>query len=369
MKNCYLVFFSFLLLSAATNAQITIGTADLPSANDTFRVSITSPPTGVDFTTTGPNQTWDYSMLMPQSQRVDSFLSLFAVGTPGFLFLATANVAVKASNFNIGGTATGGIGATGTDVINFFRNNSTAYSQTGIAAAFNGLPIPIYFNPQDQVYKFPLNYGDTDTSNSVYTFSLSTNFYFQGRRSRINQVDGWGTITTPYGTRSNVLRVKTTVVERDSVHLDTTLFGFPINQGFNLPTTTTIEYKWLAAGEGVPFLQANTGQNGNVNQIIYRDLRRSLIGVEELDARSGMEIYPNPSSDGFYLSNVNARPKSVAVSMMDMQGRLVLERSLEIAGGGTSRINYDGTVAEGNYIVHLQSGADRWVRIITVAGR
>lgn len=368
MKKIFALSAVIILFSIHVQAQVTIGTADLPSADDTFRLSVTNPPTGVDFTSTGPNHTWDYSMLMPQSQRVDTFLSVLSVPS-GFFFIGQNNFALRANNLNIGGNGTGGIGATGTDVINFYRNNSTAYSQIGIAATFNGIPIPIFFNPQDQLYKFPLDFGDTDTSNSVYTFSLSTNFYFQGRRSRVNQVDGWGTITTPFGTRNNVLRVKTTVVERDSVHLDTTLFGFPINQGFNLPPTTTIEYKWLAAGEGVPFLQANTGQNGTVNQIIYRDLRRSLIGVEELDARSGMEIYPNPSTEGFTISNRSTHPRSLAIMLLDMQGRLVMERAVDLPAGGADRIDYDGAVSEGNYILHLQSGADRWVKIMTVAGR
>jgi hypothetical protein len=343
------------------NAQITIGTADLPSANDTFRLSVANPPAGADFTLTGANYNWDFSQLVPQSQRVDTFFPVSATGNFQFLFGFSSNLATKGGNFNVG---TGPVGATGTDVYNFYKNSTASYAQTGLGASFNNLPIPSIFNPKDLVYSFPLSFGDRDSCFSSYALDLSPlGIYFRGDRNRINVVDGWGTLTTPFGSR-NVIRVKTTVVEVDSIHIDT----FGIVFGTTLPPTTTVEYKWLAAGEGVPFLQANTGQNGTVNQIIYRDQRRSLIGVEEIDAADGLEVYPNPSSDALFISNSNSKRFSCSLSLLDVQGKVVLSRSLEMLPGETARIDYEGRLSPGQYVLHLQSGTDIRVKLITVAG-
>lgn len=360
MKNRLLVIFA--LVMNVASAQITINSADLPAAGDTFRLSITTPPAGADFTLTGPGYTWDFSQLNPQSQRVDTMLTLAATGqifSGYFGFLYPSNLATKGSNLNIGA---GGFGATGTDVFNFYNNVAASYSQTGIGATFNNLPIPIAFSPRDVVYSFPLNFGDLDTSRSVYSIDLSGSLgiYFKGKRTRINQVDGWGTITTPYGTR-NALRVKTTVIESDSIHIDTI-----INIGLNLPTTTTIEYKWLAPGEGVPFLQANTNNNGTVNQVIYRDYRRSLISVEELDAASGIEVFPNPVHGTINIRSNSGKRVDLMLTLFDANGRLVRQQSGQTGSGSALRMELGDSVAPGNYILHLQSGTSRWVKTVFV---
>jgi hypothetical protein len=358
MRLLHLLIAVSLLFATASSAQITVGTADLPIANDTFRLSVTNPPSGADFTLTGANYTWDFSQLTPQSQRVDTFLPLSATGNFQFLFFLSSNLATRGGNFNVG---TGGIGANGTDVYNFYKNSSTSYAQTGLGATFNGLPIPATFSPKDLIYSFPLNYGDQDTSHSVYTLDLSAlGLYFRGNRTRYNQVDGWGTLITPYGSRS-VLRVKSTVIEIDSIHVDT----FGISFGTNLQPVTTIEYKWLANGEGVPFLQANAAQNGTINQILYRDYRRSLISVPELDASSGFEVYPNPVRDALTIANRGPITRLLQVSMIDFQGRTVLQQPLEIQPGQASRLELSA-LASGHYVLHLREGSDRWVKIVTV---
>ena len=72
LKVIYSIILSVFICFGASG-QITIGTSDLPSAGDTFRLSIAAPLTGADYTLTGPNHVWDFSQLTANSQRVDTF--------------------------------------------------------------------------------------------------------------------------------------------------------------------------------------------------------------------------------------------------------------------------------------------------------
>ena len=122
-----------------------------------------------------------------------------------------SNLATAGQDFSLGTV-------TVTGVYDFFYNSSASYAQTGFGANVNGVPLPIAYSPKDLVYQFPLQMGDVDTSESGYQVDLTSTvgLFFQVNRTRVNEVDGWGTLITPYGTH-DVLRIKTTVRERDSV--------------------------------------------------------------------------------------------------------------------------------------------------------
>ncbi|MBL0072144.1 MAG: hypothetical protein IPP34_10195 [Bacteroidetes bacterium] len=75
MKN--LVSLTALLFTTTIGlAQITIDNNDMPSVGDTFRVSngLISPT--IDPVPTGASFTWDFSMLQPVSQDVDTFIDV-----------------------------------------------------------------------------------------------------------------------------------------------------------------------------------------------------------------------------------------------------------------------------------------------------
>ncbi|PJA07855.1 MAG: hypothetical protein COX70_05360, partial [Flavobacteriales bacterium CG_4_10_14_0_2_um_filter_32_8] len=58
------------------NAQITITNNDMPNVNDTFRLSTTNNIQGLDPVLTGTNYSWNFSTLVPSSQRLDTFFSV-----------------------------------------------------------------------------------------------------------------------------------------------------------------------------------------------------------------------------------------------------------------------------------------------------
>ncbi len=362
MKRIFLVVALFSSFISTAVAQLTIGTSDLPSAGDTFRLSVANPLAGADYTLTGPNYTWDFSTLTSQSQRVDTFLSVSATSIVFNVVFANvnfnpnrANMASGGADFNLGTVAVN-------DVYNFYYNGTSGFSQVGFGATIAGLPAPFTYDLKDFVYSFPLDYGDIDTSRSSYQVDLTSTLglYFKVNRTRINQVDGWGSLTTPYGTH-NVLRVRTVITERDSVYIDS--LGF----GLNLPPFTNIEYKWLGAGEGVPLLQANANANGVVNQVLYREGLAVNTGVATKNEGNGVELYPNPVTDKLNIANTTGASASFGITLLDLQGKIVLDEQMFIAAGTSVAVNLsDLQLSPGNYLVRVYDETSALVRLISM---
>jgi len=353
MKKIYTVLFS-LLLSWQLSAQITINSADLPSANDTFRVSTGQAFSGMDATISGANANWDYSQLTSTAQSVDSFLTVGSTATVySIVFFDNvvnpnrANQAVRGPSFNFGGQIDI------SDVFNFYYKSSSIYKQVGFGAAVNGVTIPVIYSPHEVIYNLPINFGDTDSSTSGYELDLTSTIglYYKVNRTRHNIVDGWGTLTTPYGT-FDALRVMTTIGERDSIYIDS------LGIGFNTPVVTTKEYKWLGLAQGVPLLQINTTNNGIVTQITYKDSLPSSSSdiVSPDEAQAIRSLFPNPSAGPSVLHFELKHRSSVSIEIVNSSGQLVYkvtEQKMD-AGQHFSVLNKDADkLSPGTYFVRL----------------
>jgi hypothetical protein len=263
----------------------------------------------MDATLTGANYAWDYSQLAPTGQRVDSFfpesagnvlLTIYFSNTP---FNANrSNLSSPGSDFTLGSTISVA------NVYNYYYNTSSAYSQVGMGAEVNGVPLPIVFNPHDRIYQLPMTYNQRDSVTFQYGLDLTSTIgiYYNVRKTRKNFVDGWGSLLTPFRSY-NCLRVKTQITEIDSIHIDS--LGF----GFSTPAITTYEYKWLATGERVPVLQINTTANGAVSSIAYKD---SPVGIPSFETTvASVNVFPNPVTDRLNINIRNFSGKKVKVKV------------------------------------------------------
>lgn len=247
------------------DAQITITDSDLATVNDTVCYSVKQSLSNFDQNLTGANYTWDYSFLVPDSQRIDKLLTPSSTGYPLVSFLSTYAL----PNPNPDQIPFALLGSAPTDAYNFYKKQSSKLSIVfqGITTAGNAVPIPL--SPADIVYNFPINFGDSDTSDSGYAYPVPGFGYFRKLQTRVNTVDGWGTLTTPYGT-FNTIRVKSAIMVVDSIYLDT--LGF----GFNLPLPTLYEFKWLAQGSKFPVLEIDAtgavlGSGLTINTVLFQD--------------------------------------------------------------------------------------------------
>ena len=359
----FVIAICYLLISVqSSEAQITIVNSDMAVAGDTLRVSIANfAPIGTDVALTGANYTWDYSGLQYTSQDVDTFLATSATAALyAFYFINSpinpnrANVASRGIDLSAAGGA-----IPVSDVYNFYYCSSSLYQQTGFGANISGATAPIPYSAKDIIYHFPLNFGNADSSDSNYSLSVPSIGYVEGQQHRVNHVDGWGALTTPFGT-FNTVRVVSELTGKDSLYLDTLGFGF----GF--PRTKTREYKWLATNSKIPELQINTtvlGANEIVSSIRYRDIYRNSstnVGLNIHQASDfSVNVFPNPSSNGdCYLKVNNSSGSKLKVNVYAVTGSLLLalDKSLDNYSSATISLSELNALASGMYRISVVAG-------------
>jgi hypothetical protein len=309
---CVLVF-------GQISGQITISSSDMPASGDTIRSSIGVNPGGVyDFVRTGNNLIWDFSGLENMGQQVDTFLTV--TQTPIIFwpfFLTSSNLAKKISG-------AGFIpGLPVESAYQYFSKTSSSFTDIGTGLVFSGLPIPLKYSEPDVLYRFPMSIGWQDTVDSFLEVSVPDLGYLMVDRNRINHVDGWGVLKSPYG-EFDVLRLKSTVSEYDSIFIDSLGIGFPIQRNY-------IEYKWIGQGFGLPLLQV-TIDEFLAETIVFLDSVRDVnVGVADhvLPNRQTI-IWPNPANDFVYLDFSGIDEHITSLSLTDQTGRKCFQVSLPL---------------------------------------
>jgi len=251
-----ILLFIFLTGIFSVQAQIVIDMSDMPMPGDTLRVSIaTEVPEG--FSATANDTLWDFTMLQPVSQRVDTFVNVLEA-PPLYLLVFIPNVV---SNLASPRTTPTIPGLPVTDPYTFYMKSQTSFSEAGYAFTVSGLPFPARYDNPDKLYQFPCTNGTNWSSNSALQFAIPSLVYYSTDRNRVNSADGWGTLMTPFGT-FETLRIRSAVSQRDSIYIDSLGIGFSLEREI-------IEYKWIAKGSGIPVLQIN--EEGAVATAVYRD--------------------------------------------------------------------------------------------------
>lgn len=325
-------------------AQITITSADMPSAGDTIRRSTTTDQWSIDPTITGTSHNWDFSFLTAQTQKFDtchnpSSMNLayqYYFNNPFTYPSYNSDYALRGQDLSFGAMFSM------TDVQDFYVVGSSKLQHVGFGANINGIPTPVRKSPIENVYMFPLNYGDTYTSYSKFMVSLPTLGEYKQKKHNAVEVDGWGTLTLPVGT-FNVLRAKFVVNITDSVYVES--FGFVTENA----RPTEIQYMWLAPGRDLPVLQINTDSTtGAVTQIIFQD-RFVPLNVKENNTVA-FDVYPNPVSN---ILNINSDQPVERMAIYDLYGRNVY--GLTPAPGQNS-LSLPVNLASGTYLVEVIAG-------------
>ena len=148
-------------------SQIIIDENDMPEEGDTIRLSSTIDIGMLNYEETGNDFLWDFSGLIPFSQYVDTFVSVQQ--TPWVyqvVFFLSSNLAQPMQSFDqIPGFQV-------TDAYEFFKNSNNDFRSVGYGVTLNQIPIPNKFEDPDIIYKFPLAYGNIDSSLSTHEFAI-----------------------------------------------------------------------------------------------------------------------------------------------------------------------------------------------------
>lgn len=264
------------ILALNASSQITIDSTNMPQAGDTLRYSIATLDSAVllNYRASGANLTWNFDSLQPIDQRIQRFVNSsetdYASSVPsriGLLFADTLSL----GGFSI------------YNAYNFLKSSDSSFSIDYRGAS---IPNPIfaggppfmltsnYVDP-DEVFQFPLDYNDRDSSTFNFVYSNPLGAYYASSGYRINHVDAWGDLTTPYGTFS-CIRVVTDMVSYDTVSIAAFLAGSDQNFGVN---SHTREYQWIADEIKIPALKVNGNVVAGVfipTTVEYRDSVRNI---------------------------------------------------------------------------------------------
>ena len=344
MKLHYLFFLTLILVLGKAKAQspISLTSSNFPINGDTLRYSTASPSATINYSQTGTNYNWDFSNLIPVSQGLREYKS--GLQTPYFLFF----IGLTEYGEKIADTLGAGP-LVFTNYYNFYKKQtspSNAYIVDGAGITFSSLPIPSYYSDKDELYMFPMSYPQHDST----TFKFSTPstslipIVYSKSGYRITKVDGWGNITTPYGT-APCLRIETTQYSQDSIK--NTIIPIPI--GF---PNYQRSYQWLTSTSKIPYLEVTgnlVGNNFTITQIRYRDSYRTVASVRENEEENAfIKIYPNPVIKEL---EVDLRMEKVTkIEVFDMNGKLIKSESILASNNGKSILNVEN-LTRGLYLL------------------
>lgn len=295
-----------LLTSGFTSAQITLNNSDFADGGDTVRMSTATDP-AIDFVSTGSNFTWDFSGLIADGQILKDYRSLSSASAlMQFQFGLFAPSKYQATNYTASnalpiGQIGGFLPVNISEVNSVSKNSTDSITSIGISIVVEGTEVPFRSDTIETRYKFPANYGDVYSSRGYSDVDL--NPIYDGiwiqYRQRNSNIDGWGSITTPFGT-FDALRIRHSITEQDSIYIGQ--FG----QWIAVPVPLSTIYEWWTTGELEPVLRITTsafGGNESVTNIEYRDSYDPLLaGIEEKNEE--VMVYPNPAQSDLTLDGM-----------------------------------------------------------------
>lgn len=355
------VLLGLVLMGYSGKAQqpIQINKADLPSAGDTFRMSVAANPQSINIQKTGPNKTWNYSNLTPATQYVDTYRSLSSLPS----IYSLLNFQKNLDFGRLEGALLQNLPMSDQlpidEVYSFFNKDGGTYEQVAFGISVLGQDVPAPFQNNDEVYKLPLTYQQKDSSTAFVNFPPSNipipdtfDFYFEESRKRTNHVDAWGTLTTPFGT-FETLRVRTVVEREDSVSIQ------GLNQAIEPPDQ--VLFRWLTKDGGNPILQVRAQRIAGqvvVSNAIYQDSARNLGGIPPTSIKdqgeTPVKIYPNPADE--HLNFVLSGNQMVRYQIYSMEGKSLMSGTKSNMDQQPNTLSI-GNLDPGIYVLKLVSEA------------
>jgi hypothetical protein len=358
MRALYLLLAVIGLVTGRASGQepIQITSADLPGSGNTFRMSVAANPQAVDLAQSGANQTWNYTNLNPATQYVDTFRSLSNLPQVYSLLAFQKSLDFGKEAAALLDNLPMADQLPISNVTSLYGKDNGAYKQVAFGVEIGGQNIPVPFETNDRIYNLPLTYQQKDSSESSFSFPPQnlpipvpdSGLYFEENRKRLNTVDGWGTLQTPYG-NFEVLRVKTVIQREDSVSLQ------GVNQAIEPPDQ--VIFRWLAKDGGNPILQVRAQRIAGelvVTNAAYQDSARDNTDTSPTglaDSRQAkLKLYPNPATSTLNVSYSGSEADRYTI--FALSGQLKQQGQLP-AGSANRKVLKVDDLSSGLYLFRL----------------
>jgi len=294
-KITFLSLFIVLLISVRTIAQptLTAATSNPVAGNVFLQHQIGYDDPGV----IGANITWDFSGVFEISTVTNTFSLPSA--TPYASLYPSANLA---STINSGGTI----------YYSYFNTSTSSYTLNGMNIPSMATSMP-YTDPE-KLLSYPFTY------NSTYTDAFATTVSGYDRHGSVTVLaDAYGTIILPYGTITNVLRVKATETYADYI------------SGSAVTNYTSTNYYWYKPGiKYCVFQLSQLKMNGNLYQQYGLYLDETHVGISDnVLTQNTINCYPNPATDIITLEVLqNSTSNDNNFTLSDLNGKELIKQEL-----------------------------------------
>lgn len=309
----------FLLLFALffrAEAQITIQGADLPKANDTIRITSTN-ASSIDINATGANYTWNFSSLPSSGETLKEYKN--ALQTPyGLFFIGFNFFGTKGNDITFGGFGL-------KDLYDYYLIDNAQYAIRGLGFTFQEAKLGASYSVNQRILKLPARYLDSDSSNFSIAITIPNIGQYKSSGTRAYEVDGWGNITTPYGS-FDCIRVKSHIKGVDSLKVSISGFNF----SFGIPNER-YEYSWYAKGQKLPVLQIEgrfVSGNFLATSAYYRGYNKNTSTSISTEQQLEWNIFPNPASKNCRITFDNQAIGGV-LTVFDVSGRPVFTQLIQ----------------------------------------
>lgn len=222
----------------------------------------------------------------------------------------------------------------------YFRTDETGYYNTGLSFTAMGLPMVTKNEIVERIFKFPMHYGDVDTSALKFLIAVPLVGSYGQSGTRSSLVDGEGVLVTPYGSYQT-LRVKSII------HITDTIESDYIGGGQSFIRPEQINYTWLSPDVKGPVLEIVTSQGEIISSKLFVE---DVTSAKSLSVQNQVNLYPNPATDFVYIESPFAEKANV--KLYDLQGKLVLNQQVKNQKIDVSKL------PAGMYIVNILDGND-----------
>ncbi len=270
VKKILLFSTACFVLSASAQSPITLTGADLPAAGKSFVLGNDTSP-GISLGLPGSaQQSWDFTSLTNHYFKAAVYDSTAITGYQSEFPASNIYTFGPAEFF---GVLYGGAPVyAGDDGYTFWRSDTTGLWVIGFQAIEGAFANrPVHTSPPELLIGAPATYGTsfTDTSRwQLFVGDVPANIdsTWITRRYKTLTCDAWGSLSTPFGNFTDVIRIRETVTHIDSIVA--TLNSLTVFQ-MELRRETSNNYMYMANGIGYPLATVHADVNNNIKSVEY----------------------------------------------------------------------------------------------------
>jgi hypothetical protein len=232
---------------------------------------------------------------------------------------------------------------------------SISDTETAVTGIDFGAQASVSYNSNITSVLHPISYLDTATSNFTEVLSAAVNG--TGAGNSLMKVDGYGTLITPQGTFTNVLRVKFNQTE-----IDTT--------GLGNETITVVSYRWFDSSHKQPLMRIDSMSGSGLAPILITSTAYYTTDTPTAVKNIAQKRFTNAHLDnnGLTLKANLTQGQEYRIALIDMNGHLVYIKTFAASGRELEHFAIPVELPAGTYVGSIsQLNTNEQVLTIKVA--